>query len=187
MHYAWDLGPDGEARRPTLRLLEGETVAGGGTLKVGQVLHRLLVALGSDFYRPWRIAPLHFRVFPNEFFNPTSSPHRVHEAIRRLREWFVEFGLPLVIEEEGGAYRLGGTRPCRLIIPKRDLVQRKISVTLHRLKEQMGDQAFSLREAADLLKLPTRSLHRVLDEARKMALIRRTGEGRSTRYLFHGE
>ena len=108
--YRWRLGKE-EGAAPRIDLRTGEIDGGRGTLKTGTSIHRLLLALAADFYRPFRIASLHFTLFSDRFFDPQSSLHRVHGQVRLLRAWLAEHGLPLEVRHEKGYYRLGARRP----------------------------------------------------------------------------
>lgn len=81
-------------------------LAGGSELKDGSVLHKLISALSSDFYRPFRLAAIFSAVYPEEFFNPTSSVLKVHQIINRLRKWLAAENLPIKVEEAQAFYRL---------------------------------------------------------------------------------
>jgi hypothetical protein len=129
-----------------------------------------------------RLATLHFRVFPNEHYNPESSPHRIHEALRRSRDWLEETGIPLVIQEKNGLYSLTVTAPCRVVIPKRELIQHRIGVVIQRLSERGASGSFSVREATQALGGSMRTTLRLLEEGQKLGVISREGVGRSTRY-----
>src|SRR5206468_2581133 len=50
-------------------------------LKPGQLLHRALLLLCSDFYRPVRLAALHSRLFPDRYFHPTATPNQIHQLL----------------------------------------------------------------------------------------------------------
>src|SRR5262249_54709284 len=53
----------------------------------GKMVHQLVGALVKDFYRPRRLGQLFSDLYPNEYFNPFSSPVRLHRLIQRAREW----------------------------------------------------------------------------------------------------
>ena len=94
-------------------------------LKNGFLLHRLLHLLTEDLYQPLTLGKIFSRLFNGEYFDPNSSPDRVHQVVKRLRAWLRSEKIPLDIQEAGGFYRLtwfgsygllktaGGGRPDR--------------------------------------------------------------------------
>ena len=151
-------------------------------LKVGQVNHRLLVTLASDFYKPLRLASIYFGLYPREYYNPVSAPTRVHQAIISLRTWIEESGIDLSIEEENGFYRLTGNAGIQ--IGKKELLGNREGLLLSQLKEKCGGDPFSVSDAAKELGLSSRTALRALQKAIEEGEVLRTGSGASTRYTF---
>ena len=178
----WHPGP-AEPSPVTIDLLTGEIEGeSSGRLKRGQLNHRLLVALARDFYRPLRLASLHALLYPNEYFNPVTSPIRIHQAMHGLRHWLETSGVPLTLEESSGAYRLVGG--AGLKVPMANGAEDKLTVPLGALRRQFAGKAFSMREVIECLKLPRRSVLRILQGAHGAGELVRTGAGAQTRYLF---
>jgi hypothetical protein len=76
-----------------------------GPFKRGQLPHRLLLCLVSDFYRPIRTPEIFDKVFPGQYYNPSTSPALVHQAMHRLRQLFTDSSWPLKItDSEFGFY-----------------------------------------------------------------------------------
>lgn len=154
----------------------------GGPLKVGQLQHRTLVELTKDFYRPAFPAELFARLFPDEHYHPESSAHRVHEAIRRLRDAFEENRVPLDVEFAGGFYRLISRSGITLRLPRPDESALRQAPTVIRLRRRFGSDAFGLAAAIKELELPRRSVQRLLKELVGEAGLKVEGRGKSTRY-----
>jgi hypothetical protein len=152
-------------------------------LKVGQLQHRLLAALVADFYRPIRVAAAYVLIYPGEYFNPVSSPARVHEAVKRLRQWLEAQKLTITIEESSGAYRLVSTAPCSLRIPSiTGSPLARHSPIVDKLRQRWPREGFTIQQASELLKTPARSTLRLLEEAIRAGSLERVGKGRATRY-----
>jgi hypothetical protein len=176
----WDWSPSGKTSR-TLDLALGVWQDGSPAFKPGQVLHRLLRALASDLYRPFRTAPLFEALYPGEFYNPFSSADRIYEAIRRLRLWAKEEGLSLAVTEKKGEYRLDpGTGLALRLSPQ----SRRLSPSLDRLKRVFADRPFSTREAALALGISERSASRVIRDALSDQTLASSGKSQFVRYRF---
>jgi len=173
---------DGSKARE-LDLLQGKIVGSKLALKTGLALHRLMLSLNSDFYRPLRIAVLHHHIFPNEFYNPLTSPKRVHEKIRLLRRWFVKAKVPLKITQEHRFYSLKASQPMRIKITVPKLNLPPLPVTLLRLKELLPN-TFSSSEVARTLDISPRSALRLVSLGLKTQALEAFGQGRNTSYRW---
>lgn len=171
---------------PKYKIFEGEKIK-GKALPAGQIPYRLLARLCSDFYRPQRLATLHFNLFPKQFFNPVTAPHRVHEAVRRLRNWFAEAQLPFRVEEKDSSYWLSSLEPAVLLIPRTGLSREGWRLKIKRLNEKFSNQPFSLPEAMKALEASPSTTLRLLKTAKENGLLTTTGQSRSTRYQFISE
>lgn len=171
--YRWHLGGKKGGAEIDLR----------SALKPGQVLHRLLRCLTSDFYRPFRGPFLHSRLYPGQYFNPASSPLQVRTAINRLRSWFEENEYPLAIDQADGGYRLTASGPCTLLITL-DRESETAPLLLSRLHERHQQAHFSAREAAETLGANLRTTQRILQDGLDAGTLERLGSGPATRYHF---
>lgn len=168
---------------PALRTLCANEKRG---LKGGQALHRMLLSIAQDFYHPPRLPTLHTLLFPQEYFNPASSPGRVHQLVRRLRRWIESRRLPLKIREEDRTYRLEATRPCRLVVPLRPSKTRSDHLT-EILRARFGPREFGAASAAKHLGISRRATVSLLKEAVEHNGLRKAGNGARTRYAFSSE
>ncbi|HEX4925441.1 MAG TPA: hypothetical protein VFV50_15215 [Bdellovibrionales bacterium] len=180
--YSWSL-KRGASGAPSLNLRRGETSA-GAKMKVGQLQHRMITALAADFYRPVRTATLFSVLFPREFYNPQSSPHRVHQNSLRLRSWLGENGIPLQIEAGPSGYRLVASGPVVLISELGEGPRSRAEELLARAREVFGAGSFGTQELVSVSGLSKRTVLRFLDEAKASGELEVAAGGRSTRYRF---
>ncbi len=174
--YIWVL--NGTSSKFPLKLLEGEG------LKVGQLLHRLVFTLSSDFYRPFRITPLFSLLFPEEHFNPVTSPVKVHTVIKRLRKWFLKEGVPLQILEQDQHYSFSAKSNCALQIPRADKVKTDAKEFAFDVLQKHFPDSFSITEAVKVLKTSEDTVFRVLRKGMDQGVLERFGKARATRYRF---
>jgi len=153
-------------------------------LKVGQLPHRLLRTLASDFYRPFRGAQIHSALFPDEYFNPNSSPQRVRQLIARLRATLSENKTPLEIIESEGAYRLRATSATRLRIPNRAPLS-SVGLWVERLRQAFeGRESFTAAEVSAALETNLWTVRLALKNAKREGFLRQVGKGPASGYLF---
>jgi hypothetical protein len=168
-----------------LDIRTGESDCSPTYLKSGQLLQRLLSALCADLVAPPTVAGLHDHIYPEENFDPKTSPNRVHQALFRLRRWLEKSRIPLLIVEKEGFYRLDvkagyqGT----MILPGSDLgVAGTLKYRLDKLKSAFDAEYFSAKDAADALNCSGATARRLLLDAKKQDLVHVQGAGPSTRY-----
>lgn len=149
-----------------------------------KTLHRVLVALCRDIYRPLKVGGLFATVFPDEPFDVFTSPDRLHQLLFRLRAVLRANGSPLEIVEENQSYRA--------------VVQSGWKVTLEvssggiepshiaRLRHLFGHEFFTPRKARESLNLTPSALRRVIRSALDAKLLIQDGRGPSCRYRIAG-
>lgn len=170
------------AREGELNLLTGEfRGATHASLSPGETSHRLLVALWSEAYRPLDAGTLHGLVFPNEFLS-ASSTNRVHQAIRRLRAWLDESGVPVRIVEKDRAYRVEAGCAVRLFRAQGNEERSRFSLRL--LHETFGARPFSTEEAMGVLRRSRSAVQALVRASLAAGFLEAKGSRRGARYRF---
>lgn len=153
-------------------------------LKHGQTLHRALNILTHDFYAPLPLGKFFAELYPEEVFNPLSSPKRVFRLIQRLRQWFHQQNIPLGIVAKNGEYRLEAVKPFGLRVTLNREIRTPEEYQIERLRRKWPYQCFSSQEAARELGLSSDRFLQLISESEKSGDIIRLGAGRSTQYRF---
>lgn len=151
--------------------------------RLSRTIHRALVSLCSDFYRPWQLARLHAELYPNEYYHPVSSPIRVHAVIGRLRTWFKKQKFPVTIRSYQDTYRLECTDKAitiRTYAPR--ILADPASVLLAQIARRWPNGPFTSRGVSVELKVSTVTAFRILIAGEKAGRILRFGKGKNTRY-----
>jgi hypothetical protein len=185
-YFIWS--PNSEEVDRILDLTEG-TENGEVILKSGQSLHRFLILMSMDFYRPQSVGFLFLQLYPGEYFNPVSSADRIFQTIQKVRSFFKEHNIPLEVQVEDGQYRLHSTgsyglklkRNFSLKSPEGNLSQDSI---LNRLKAAFPYKSFSIMQAATKMNASTTSIRTTLKKAHQETKVFISGKGRSTLYRF---
>lgn len=178
--YELDLGEG--SPESALDLLSGHRDGRPCGVKPGKQIHRLLVCLTADLYRPLGLGALHFQLFPNEYFNPHSAPLRVHAALSRFRQWASRARVPLEVRVESGHYSLRARRPFRLILYRSPEGSAAADARLRLLADRFGDREFRRRDAQRALKLSDSSVTRLLSSSVESGELEALGRGKATRY-----
>lgn len=175
----------GEGR--TLDVGIGMELESGLRLKPGQALHRLLIALTSDLYRPLPTARVFSDVFPGEYWNPVGSPKKTFAIVARLRAWFERNHFPLKISAAEGAFCLQAESPYQVILHSNRLdgaTQLNVMAQLKFLREGLQRESFTAKQAALVLGQTNRSVQHLMKKAIDENRVHRDGNGPATIYHF---
>lgn len=154
-------------------------------LKERKLLFRLYAILNRDFYQPVRIASVHSLLYPDEFYNPFSSPNRIHQIVDRLRAWLKQKKSPLTIIQEVGGYKIEATRSCKIVIRDTTHVLTGPSSLLIDLQKAFPKgTAFTSEEACEKLNVSSRSMRRFLKASVQSGSLKREGKTRGAKYTF---
>lgn len=165
----------------TIDLAKGKL--GNKKLKVGLLHHRLLSLLCKDLYRPHSVGSLFYGLFPEEYFNPNSSPNRIYQAVKGLREYFIEEELCLDIDEENGQYRLITKNLIALILKKDFEVGNRQESQLEMLRGKLAEP-FTTKEVATYLNCSLKTAQRLLSNALSSGICIKLGQGSKTSFSW---
>jgi hypothetical protein len=171
----------GTPARSTLELATA-TLDGAELFKPGQKLHRLLLLLFADFYKPVRLGSAFAELFPDDHFNIFSSPTRVHQLVYRARKALEAARLPLTIGESPAGYRFELSAGLTVVIPRQFSVLGSEDVLVLRLREHFNEREFTAVEARSFLNLSLSTFNRGIQAACARALVEKIGAGARTRY-----
>lgn len=153
------------------------------SLPIGQALHRFLILLCQDLYRPVSTISAFNKLFPGEFMNVETSANRIHQIVKRCREWIAEVGLNLQIEESEGGYRLVLGEDAGVILSAR-LPLDAMELEWLLIQEQFGSSSFGITDVRLVLASSTSKAHRLLRWALEQGRVQRFGKGPGTIYLI---
>lgn len=186
--YEWN-NSAGESKR-IFDIQQGEEINSPDiSIKPGTALHRLIVTLSSDFYRPFSVGSIHSMVYAGEHFNPHSSPKKVAFLIQRLRAWLKENDIPLSVNSEKDGYQLHADGPYALLLEKaaaKAKPQKEENVAylalLKKLRQQAKNRTLPASEIASISNLSIRSVRYFLKWAIENKKIQKVGSGRESKY-----
>ncbi len=172
------------ANQETKRTFDPYLVSADGTsLSEKPHLLALFEALTLDFYRPHYLAALFKYVYPEERFNPTTSPARVMQLLNRLDDWFKEHQWPLYVHFKKSEFSLQSNQPIVVIIQR----GKKMSATdikWNTIREKFAGKTFSAEKISKALGVSRSSALRLIAEALEEGRIQKVGQSRGTEYRF---
>ncbi len=165
----------------------GADEGGRVLLKHGQLVHRLLITLASDFYRPFSVGRLFSRLYPDEPFSPGNASERIAHAVKQTRRWIRAHRLPLVVLVDKSRYRLAASSAFSLRVHRSTPSQApRVKLLDHAfvglLKAHWGHRSFSARQAAESLRISVSSARLTLRRNARSGKVIVSGRGRATRY-----
>jgi hypothetical protein len=155
------------------------------SLNAAKVLHRILFTLAADFYRPQTSASLFQVLHPKEIYHPEFGKKRVHQTLFLLRRKIAEIGIPLVVEESSGLYRLQGAPACRVRVPAWspwETQHWRMDVAKEALFRRGGENEFSSADASGWMGTSHRTTLRILAEGVREGWLLRRGNRNAVRY-----
>lgn len=152
-------------------------------LKHGQAMHRLLLVLTSDFYRPFSLGELIEKVSLGERYLPGHSEARIHQIIQRVRAWLSTNCLPLCLFNHEGNYFLQATAPLHLTVGEERMAVPSSEYRLGLLKKAFPFD-FTLNEAAQRLNLTASATGSLVNSALQTGTLKKLGKGKRTCYTF---
>jgi hypothetical protein len=145
----------------------------------GQHLHKLLMAVCKDFYKPCSTPHLFNQIYPTEYYNPLSSPDKVYQLVKRFNQQSEKMGLELTISGKNKSYRL--YTPYKKIIPK--MANKNIENQSMYVYNQIEDHEFNSEYLCLKANINKRKAQRLIKEMLEAKIIEKIGSGKKTRYL----
>lgn len=180
--------------------LAGTTWNKSYKLKPGQLLQRYLLAISSDFYLPSRVGTLFQQLFPEEYFNPETSPDKVKKTAKRFEKW-VEQAVPDIrIIEQDGFYKLIATKPTSILVPVTSLLDLERShsnsenslsndslIEFHSLYKWAGNRNFRSTEVAKEFGISVSTATRLIRKGIVAGKIEQLKKGPQTTFCFKAQ
>jgi hypothetical protein len=189
--FVWTLGGEGMSvdgnslpkGEPPFEFDPYEKRDGESALYNSPQLLALFDALSTDFYRPVHLGGLFKQIYPEEKFNPYSSPGRILQLLKRLDQWFTKHQVPLMVEFKKSEFRLNAKGTVRISIQR----GKKLSPQAGRWQEvrtAFSGRAFSTAQVAALLNVSNSAAQRLVKCGITDAIIVASGRGRGVKYRF---
>lgn len=181
--FGWDLNGQAGDDSSTIILNPYEKKSDSTALYERPQLLALLEALTLDFYRPCHLGGLFKSIYPDELFNPYTSPARVLRLLKRLDQWFTANKYPLRIDFKKSEFSIQATGAVRVIIHR----GQKLSAAGARwteLKSAFKNRTFTTAKVSSVMGLSATSAQRLVKQALAEGKIQAFGHGRSTTYKF---
>jgi len=148
-------------------------------------LHQTFVAIWADLYRPRSVGSVFEKIFQGEYYDPNTSPNRVHRLMARLRAWLKSRDIPVQIDFENGGF-VGHLQPglqLRLSVGEAFHENRKDQLKWNRAEVLLsGSSDFSAEDLAEKLAQNHSSATRLLKWAVANNKVIKKGAGRGSRY-----
>ena len=178
--------PDGRA---PAKLVTIEQLVFSGRNPLHSMLPKsLLLALVSDFYAPFRTGHLASILFPEDSYNPDTSPDKVFQLIRRLRT-YLKPHIDAQVEATPDGYRLALAPGQGLYLPREwvelgDFTKGKIVPVV--IRKHFAEAPFKTNELARVLDISARTTNRVLKDLAETGEVEQIGVGKASRFKLAG-
>ena len=143
------------------------------------LLQQLLL---QDFYKPVRIVEIFESIYPDEFYDPFSSPHRVQQLINRLRSEIAQVGMDLEILNLAGAYKVRIGSSLGVKYRQGTVPLDRCATLLQQLKDNYKNKTFTSQEASQVLHISPRQTRNWLNLGIERNMVSKSKKGRITFY-----
>ncbi len=152
----------------------------------GSLVHRLLVLMLSDMYRPVTPGEIFAVIHPGEYFNIEVAFTRVRQLIRRTKMWIKKQKLPVRIEEKQGFYSMR-MEPNALVLCRRRVLPVEKSAFFFARFTNHYDEALASPQWAKILDKSGEQTRRILIQAAAEGVVAKFGKGQFTTYSITSE
>ncbi len=149
-----------------------------------QLPKKLLLAVLLDFYQPPSTVELFDRLYPDEFFDPVTSPRKINQLVFRLNQLLQTQGHGFTVQEKNQGYQIISDHPVRFSIDQSPLVLIQMTnsdLILQKIKNHFEGK-FSLKDFLDCFPMPRRTAQLKLSELTKLGYLSREGRTNLTTY-----
>jgi tetratricopeptide (TPR) repeat protein len=172
----------GDPSGPVMNLDTGE-LNGKEIVKAGSKVHQVLSVLLRDFYKPAKVGMLFTEIFPGEYFDIFSSPDRIHQLLKRTRQWVQNVKLPLEITQQQSSYSLEFRGPLAFQLNLNRGTSDWFDIQAQRAAQILRpDVAIGGGDFREAMGMTEAEYKRYLKWALEEGKITRVGGGRSTSY-----
>jgi hypothetical protein len=183
-HFTWVLeGKDSSSEGNAFKFDPYKKQKGKAALYETQHLLALFEALTMDFYRPMHLGGLFKKVYPEEKFNPYTSPDRVLQLLKRLDSWFEQQQVPLSVQFKKSEFRLAAKGRVEISIQRGKKLSSKAS-RWSEVRSVFTGQTFSTAQVCAVLELSSSAAQRLIKQGLAEGLIMSSGRGRGVTYRF---
>ncbi|MGZ5279476.1 MAG: hypothetical protein ACXWC9_06020 [Pseudobdellovibrionaceae bacterium] len=179
-----DGSPTGDDGNRIFDLSKGCELGGRSNLASQPLLFRLLRFLTKDFFRPVALGSVFSALYPDEKFNPETSPNRAYLVAKRLRKWFETHDIPLEIEVDNEWFRLKALKPYAIRVSFQNFNVSKNDALLESLQRHFGERKFSADQVIDEIGLSPSQVQKFLTWAVQRRKLRRSKAGRSALFAL---
>lgn len=149
----------------------------------GDLVHRLLVLLLRDWYRPLSVGGIFAALHPEEKFDVDSSFARVRQLLKRATSWLKLIDAPVRFVAPNQLHALRLQAGAKIQVRKCDLVIEKNRFLFSRFADEVQNP-LSAQEWATKLNLSKRQTITLLNEAVEAGVIDKMGRGRYCTYAL---
>lgn len=180
-YLVWKTHSDSTPKR-IFDVIEGRASDSENGLDRGRLMHKTLIHLASDFYRPITLGSAFAELFPGENYAQEGRAERVHQSIRRLRVWFEEQNIPVDVLHSHGNYRLSFSQEIGILVPTEAPELTVEAVSWKKLKARLPSKSFSKRDIMAALDCSNASAKRLIKWAVDSGQVQVLGSGPQRKY-----
>lgn len=155
----------------------------GERLSEKKYLLALFEALTLDFYKPSYLGSLFKIIYPDEKFNPNTSPQRVLQLLKRLNQWFKNHNWPIYVQFKKSEFALKAHESISITIYRGRRVTH-LSQTTADVRKIFRGRTFTAAQFSRAMGFSKSSGYQMMQKLLAQGKVISVGKGRGTSYQF---
>lgn len=135
-------------------------------------LKKLFYFLSVELYKPLQLTEISDYLYPNEYYNPITTPAKIHRLIANAREWLSIQKIPVEISIFKNGVKLKFIKSCNIIIHK-NMNDRKLENQIEIKEELKNKENFSAHDFAVIYGIADRTARSYLQTLLKKKVIKK--------------
>ena len=150
-----------------------------------ELTSKLFCHLISDQYSPMTVGTIHSKIYPDDFFNPFSSPDKVYQILKRLNK-LTKQSFDLEVQNKKNKYQISYQqfKNQNLYLEKEQviLLSSPKKIFENQLKANFANNPFTALQLSKHYKVSKRTINRWIKILEEQQVVKKEGQGKNTRF-----
>ncbi len=149
-----------------------------------KLVRKLFALLTREFYRPLRLIELFDELYPDEYFNPKSTPEKIHKLINYARIFITKNKYPIEIKNLKVGFQIVATQPCYLVIQNSNVDSNNKKLEFKLSPELQTKREFTIDEFINYHSMPERTARNTLKKLIESKKIKKLNFRKKSTFKF---
>jgi hypothetical protein len=152
-------------------------------LKLNRTERIVAQTVFNDLYRSPRLGTLFSSLYPDEYFDPYTSPSRVRNAVKRLNQSLAHLKVPVAFEFKRGQLKVRTPEHLTISLPQRALYSLEQDLLYNLIRTHFKGRSFTEKMVQERFELNKNKTQRLFNDLVKVKKIIRRGLTKEKRFI----